>query len=556
MHPLEGNGALVNMYYYLWKKKLNRIDAGLDIRIPTTIVYENNFPKGCYFWTKGRHEPNRLERKVGKEVHDVKFIYSQFCAAAKGQELDIVASYLSSAEDAHGKNHTVVEYFNREELHEFLTKRSRRDQGILQKFVHPLGTHNVTIQAVWSPHIMLVEKRENRFALRDRRYPLFQRAVTYDGPQHYSQEAFVAPHIESEIKSICNRFTDHFYQTEHVAIHRMVLYFKVDPNSELWLLWASSIRIIGKERLDLTPRFYTLQPAHPEGAPGHRHNHDVGPLHAHHTNKGVSPRHQLMHSPAMPVKHRLHPHPPRRPSGQSEASCRHRRHLATARALDFDVTVSTISNEHTPGPPPLAAPDPELSNPELLTPNSDTHSDLLNFLTKPIPRNGSELWFMVRAALSTKFLQVLYACEQTSEFVDGLVYESYSHFMAQSGPFAFSLPDIVRKFFRSEFIAAFKPYGLAEQEFVGDFLLPKPSITLFRLQALLEGWKGQVCAPLRQAEYLLFRDHAKTELLAIHRKQLNPSGSLTLLPPGDSPESSPSKIKAVRPPISLKLRGL
>ena len=100
-------------------------------------------------------------------------------------------------------------------------------QGILQRFVPPNGKQNLTIQAVWSPHVTLVEKRQNVYGLCDKRFAIFERVVTYEGPTHFSRQAFVAPHIEAQIKGICDRFTEHFYNTEHMNISRMVLYFKV-----------------------------------------------------------------------------------------------------------------------------------------------------------------------------------------------------------------------------------------------------------------------------------------------------------------------------------------
>ncbi len=66
-----------------------------------------------------------------------------------------------------------------------------------------------------------------------------------------------SPHLEKDIKKICDLISSHFYNVEHKQITRMVLYFKVDSQSTLWLQWASSIRIAsGTERpLELSPKF-------------------------------------------------------------------------------------------------------------------------------------------------------------------------------------------------------------------------------------------------------------------------------------------------------------
>ena len=214
-HPLEGDGTLINVYHHLWKKKANALSSGLNIKIPATVVYEHNFPKGWYSWSDKKEE---LERKVGKEI-DTKAISREFSKKPKNdmwRDLDVVASYMSKVEDPEtGEEHSVVEYFDENELYDFLTKRARRDAGILQKFVTPNGKCNLTIQAVWSPHVTLDEKRQNVHALTDKRFSIFERVVTYEGPTHYSRQAFVAPHIEDQIKKLCDSFTKHFYNASN-----------------------------------------------------------------------------------------------------------------------------------------------------------------------------------------------------------------------------------------------------------------------------------------------------------------------------------------------------
>ena len=47
------------MYFYLWKKKVNTLSSDLNIKIPSTVVYEHNFPKGWYFWSDKKDEIER-----------------------------------------------------------------------------------------------------------------------------------------------------------------------------------------------------------------------------------------------------------------------------------------------------------------------------------------------------------------------------------------------------------------------------------------------------------------------------------------------------------------
>lgn len=119
----------------------------------------------------------------------------------------------------------------------------------------------VNIQAIWSPHVTLLERRVNVYRMNDKRVTPFERAVTYEGPSHFSNEVFCAPHLEKEIKKVCNAIVQHFASVEHKQITRMVLYFKLCQEGKLWFLWSSSIRVgVSQEApltapLNLSPRF-------------------------------------------------------------------------------------------------------------------------------------------------------------------------------------------------------------------------------------------------------------------------------------------------------------
>lgn len=182
-HPIEGDGNLINLFHYLWKRNA-QLESCLNVLIPDTIVYEHNFPRGWYCYDE-KH--NEIKKKTGKEL-DPKKIFKEFSkTTVKG--IDIVASYLSKCEKSSGGEETTqVEFFDVDDLEKFLFKRERREQGILQKFLVPKGSHNSVVQAIWSPHVCLVEKRNNCLKLIDKKNTMYERAVTYEGPAHYSQE--------------------------------------------------------------------------------------------------------------------------------------------------------------------------------------------------------------------------------------------------------------------------------------------------------------------------------------------------------------------------------
>ena len=145
---------------------------------------------------------------------------------------------------------TSVEFFTRETLFDFVFNQKVKPDGVLQRFVVPKGQpstmRNFMLQAVWSPLVSLVYKRTSIKRMSDHTgSTISERAATFDGPPHYSTESLVAQGTKDAINAICKRIVKHFFITEHKPITRMVLYFKVDQEDNLVLLWSSSIRVGG-----------------------------------------------------------------------------------------------------------------------------------------------------------------------------------------------------------------------------------------------------------------------------------------------------------------------
>jgi len=136
----------------------------------------------------------------------------------------------------------------------------------------PRGEHNEMIQAIWSPRMCLVNKRVNRHKLNDRHINRTEKAITFEGPTHFTEEKLSAPLATAKVKEVCKSFTEHFKSVEHhYCISRMVLYFKEDRKSTntLWLLFSSCFRITelkfkgstyqhSKLPVSLTPQFQGL----------------------------------------------------------------------------------------------------------------------------------------------------------------------------------------------------------------------------------------------------------------------------------------------------------
>ena len=236
-------GQMPNPWYYVWKKKVTDVHSPVDVKIPSTVVYEHDFPKAWYYWSKSKEE---VERRVGKEI-DTASIVAEFTKKASGgaaRDTDIVAYWMTPQ----GSGSVAAEFFDKEGLKDFLTKRKKRGHGILQKFVAPSGANNATIQAIWTPHVVLVEKRQNTLSLDDTRQDMASRCVTYEGPVHISRPSFVAPHIEWKVREVCRQITAHIGNLEQgTSLTQMTLYFRVSKDGELWLLWCSEMQTDGKD---------------------------------------------------------------------------------------------------------------------------------------------------------------------------------------------------------------------------------------------------------------------------------------------------------------------
>eukprot|EP00756_Hemistasia_phaeocysticola_P026984 Hpha_TRINITY_DN16093_c3_g4::TRINITY_DN16093_c3_g4_i1::g.117001::m.117001 len=256
-HPLEGDGLLTGFYNHMWKKN-KEFKSCEDVQCPDTIVYDHNFPRGWYTYDRKNRE---LVKKQGKEL-DTSTIAAAF-SKQTCPEVGIVASYMHSYEDGEtGEPVTSVEFFNERGLHEFVNRKVKKE-GILQRFLVPKGERNSVIQAVWSPRVCIVQRKTNVRSLKDKaestRDP-YSCAVTYEGPSHFSEDGTCAAKTTARIKQICFNIVDHFYNTEHKHITRMVLYFKVDKEDAVWLLWCGSIRVSDRAQpskmpLNLSPIF-------------------------------------------------------------------------------------------------------------------------------------------------------------------------------------------------------------------------------------------------------------------------------------------------------------
>jgi len=253
---LEGDGVSHQLFELLWKRDTFS-DSALALRIPDTVIFKYSAPLVWYFTSVDGTIKRKTKAKVNRE-----HIAEEFLRRASPS--GIVAYYVSSECDtgvtAHNPDldadeqdiseastRTTIEYFNCEELQDFLDNRSQaRPSGILQRFVEPNGDHNNMIRVLWSPKVCLLERRVNRLKLSDTRYDKYERAVTFEGPDFHSQVKPVrGPALVMQVHEIAEDIVQHVGAVtgDRMKISRMALNFKFDDRERLWLLFPSSIRI-------------------------------------------------------------------------------------------------------------------------------------------------------------------------------------------------------------------------------------------------------------------------------------------------------------------------
>eukprot|EP00667_Euglena_gracilis_P008961 EG_transcript_9092 len=384
----------------MWKKNKD-FQSCPGVRCPDTIVYDHNFPRGWYTYDQKNKE---LKKKQGKEL-DTSSILASF-SRSSDPHCDIVASYLYSFEEESGESVTSVEFFTKDDLTDFLNNRKTKKEGILQKFLVSKGLNNSLIQAVWSPRVCIVQRKTNKYAINDKTYSPYERAVTYEGPSHFTDDGICAPKTTAQIKSICTSICQHFQNTEHKNITRMVLYFKVDRNDAVWLLWCGSVRISDRQHqsqmpLNLSPIF-------------------------------MSPDQQSKAHGAEPEE------------GGSLSDVDHQQyHLSGDRM--FQLT------HCSPKASPKAANRPrDHAFEEVDAPEQRTELVANTAATKEVKAERKE-WYMHDAHVHDQYKHLKLEHELVVQMLDDVFYEAYSHFQRHNvGAFFFSLPVQLRQLLGEE----------------------------------------------------------------------------------------------------------
>eukprot|EP00746_Dinoflagellata_sp_MGD_P132261 gnl/MRDRNA2_/MRDRNA2_65999_c0_seq1.p1 gnl/MRDRNA2_/MRDRNA2_65999_c0~~gnl/MRDRNA2_/MRDRNA2_65999_c0_seq1.p1 ORF type:complete len:848 (+),score=129.61 gnl/MRDRNA2_/MRDRNA2_65999_c0_seq1:426-2969(+) len=237
-HGLESDGVIDRLFELLWKRDPFS-DSAPQMRIPQTVVFRYCAPSAWYFTSVDGTIKRKSKAKLTCQHIEEEFLRHP-------SESNVVACYIYDISTEGVATKTIIEHLDPNGLKELLYNRKKTHNGILQKFTDPKGGQNHMVRALWSPKVFILERRMNKNRVADTRCDIYERAVTYEGPDFLSTTAPIrGATLPNAVHTIAHAIIQHVTAVtgDEVKITRMALNFKVDPNGRLCFLFASSIRL-------------------------------------------------------------------------------------------------------------------------------------------------------------------------------------------------------------------------------------------------------------------------------------------------------------------------
>jgi hypothetical protein len=235
---LIGDGISEDFFNFLWMK--DELGYGPSVNIPDTIIYKYGQPVVWYFTSSaGKVKKKNKHNLISGKIEDA------FTRMSAGY--DIVATFASNEVNeapGSGGGKRKIEFLDAAAFHEFLYTREQ-NSGILQRFIDPKSNRNEAIRAIWSPKVCLIERAINRHYLHDTGYGLYERCITFEGPEYYIETVPLrGPVLSGQIQKITEAIALHIAEVSfsQYQISRLVLTLKVDSRDKLWVLYSTSAR--------------------------------------------------------------------------------------------------------------------------------------------------------------------------------------------------------------------------------------------------------------------------------------------------------------------------
>lgn len=115
----------------------------------------------------------------------------------------------------------------------------------------------------------VLERRKNKLHIHDCRFGLYERAITFEGPEVHSVPSPLRGSVlASKIQFLCDKVVAHVQQVNIGGkIVRMVANWKIDVKGRIWLLYTTCLRVENSSRskfaaFDLLKSKSSAQPSH------------------------------------------------------------------------------------------------------------------------------------------------------------------------------------------------------------------------------------------------------------------------------------------------------
>ncbi|CDW89275.1 UNKNOWN [Stylonychia lemnae] len=287
---LTGDGIVDNLYHLLWTKD-TMFHKKAKIPIPHTIIYKFEQPAHWYFTSKQGELMKRRGQNLGaKEIEQVFLkkisksgIVAYYIYNKKEKNIISILNKQDQRERANQKAGVGDDGRSKknkkelvDEIHEFIEnqqdekdrvfqdmKEKKGDNSpqtvfelldqegfLLQKFVDPQGDYNSKnflklypnlldqIRVIWSPKIVLFEKKVNKCYLWNTKLDIYQRGITFE-------EKLQGTQITEQSQKLTEKIAKHLSNVtfDKCRISRLVLHFKTDKKDNIKFLWCSSLRV-------------------------------------------------------------------------------------------------------------------------------------------------------------------------------------------------------------------------------------------------------------------------------------------------------------------------
>ncbi|CAD8141628.1 unnamed protein product [Paramecium pentaurelia] len=226
------------LFFHIWKKNPKTGHSCDGIFVADSVIYRWAQPYFRYFTI----QDGQVIRKTKERVF-IDQVESSF------KQENTVAQLITSQMQNKQQEIITFEYLDYESFKIFLHQREKDLNLVLQKFIYPKNDQNSMIRVTWSPQFCLVMRKTNINKMNDMKKTQVERVATFDGPEYLIQgDSINSPLLSADLEQLCVNIVKHILEVSggNIQIIRMVLYFKVDYENRIWLLFCTNIKVKDK----------------------------------------------------------------------------------------------------------------------------------------------------------------------------------------------------------------------------------------------------------------------------------------------------------------------